>query len=487
MPFAPAALRSAARPAAPPRVAAPSAGRACGLFAAAAGWFVWHVYRPGVMNHDGLWIYAQAVRGTFEDWQPVAVSAAIGFLVKLGLEMHHLTLALAVSVALGVQRLGFRTVRTLYGPLASDRAAHLAGLVSLALLLTPLSPLAYYLTYFGTDGLLLPLFLWFAVGWLAARERFPFAGRREKALRTAGLTALAAAAILARPNAALLVPVFVGLFAALHGRRGWKAAVLAAAVLCAARPAVGGLIAATYSIERTHPEDQVMALDLVGMTILRPEAAADLPFTAAHLDGQRTVDGYAWGVVDPLYPWGHEPIVKPGFARGGHDALAAEYRTAALKYPATLGLVKLRAYAAYLLEPNPYWHNSGIDANDMGLAHGEKRHAVREVHAAADRLVYANPVLQWAGARHAAWLVACAAACGVLLRAGYVAGRPRAAAVGLMLLVPLAYYAAFAAAVTTNHFRFMYPSTLAVQAALVPVGLLAAARAADAAARRGPA
>jgi hypothetical protein len=446
-----------------------SARVVCTVVPLLLGWLVWSVYRPGIMNVDGIWIYAQALRHTFEDWQPVYIAIGLSWLVPLGVKLAHITLAESLLTCLGIQRLAAHTVRRLAA--VSDRTAHRIGLVTLLLLLLPVTPLAYYLTYFGSDGLLAVVLLWYAVFWLVSHERFPSAGPRERVLRAGGLTALAGLAILMRPNAVVLLPIFAGLLFALYGRTRWQAALIWCVLLVAIRPTASAVVYSCYDIDRVHPEDQVMALDLIGLAIMRPDALAHLPLTSASLDGDRYKREYVWGVVDPLYPWGHEPIVKPGFARDGHEAITAEYRQAWRKFPGTLALVKLRAFLAYLLEPQPYWHNVGIDPNDLGLFHTPKRQPVRDLHAAADHLVYVNPVLQWISARHVLWLglnVAAVAALAYMLRR-----RASRAATGvlLMLLVPLGYYLSFALAITTNSYRFMYPSTLIVQAVLVALAV----------------
>jgi hypothetical protein len=451
-----------------PMTALRTARAVCTAVPLVLGWLVWFVYQPGIVNVDGIWIYAQSARRTFEDWQPVYIAITLSWLVPLGLKIWHVTLVMALANGLGVQRLAYHTLRTLTD--VSDRTAHLLGVATLVLLLSPLTPLAYYLVYFGSDGFLVPVFLWFAVLWITSYEQFETAGRGERTFRIIGLWGLAAASVLIRPNAVVLLPVFAGLLVAIHGRRRWRAALAWCVLLIAVRPAASAAAYSVYRIDKTHPEDQVMALDLVGVVILRPDALQDLPLTAASLDGDRFTREYAWGVVDPLYPWGHTPIVKPGFARDGHDALTAEYRAAAGKYPGTLALVKVRAFAAYLLEPNPYWHNSDVDANDVGLFFNPKRRPVRDVHFAIDRLVYANPVLQWVSARHVLWLGVTLGLVGWLGYAVWRRRSPRPAGMLLVLLVPLGYYFSFALAVTTNHFRFMYPSTLVVQ--IVTVGLL---------------
>lgn len=432
----------------------PAAATVATALALLPGWAVWQVYKPCIANYDGLWIYAQANTGVCDDWQPVALPFLLSIVLKIGVGMTQLTLVQSLLVCLGVQRLA-AAVAGRTG--LSNRAAHAAGLGTLLLLLTPLTPLAYYLCYFGSDGFLPAPFLWFATLFLKAWD--------SRISNAVALTLLAAGITLGRPNAAVLAPVFAALLFALLGRKRWRTAALCALAVFAARPAVYAVVDAAVDVKRTHPEDQVMALDLVGLALMKPDALADLPLTAASLDGDRHTREYAWGAVEPLYPWIHAPIVKPGFARDNHAALLAEYKSAAAQYPFTLVLVKLRAFAAHLLEPNPYWHNSRIDPNDFGFQPHYARKPVRDFHDHLDKLVVTSPVLSWVSARHVLWLGLNAAAVLALAYRAWKFRDRRSAGLCLVLLLPLAYSLSFALAVTTNHFRFLYPSTLVVQAA----------------------
>ena len=482
-----------------PALPRPTMSRIAAAASLLLGLAVWAVHRPGIANHDGLEIYAQAVGFIpYSDFQPIYLSLLVSGLLSLGATFAALTLAQSLLVCLGVQRLAAGAARTAG---ASDRAAHAAGLATLLLLLLPVTPLAWYLVYFGSDGFLLVAFVWLAAVWLDSHRRFPHAGPAERAARAAALTALAGAALLIRPNTLALLPVFAAMLFALHGRGRWRAALACCLVLLAVRPAAGALAYRCFAIERSPPIDPVMAHDLVGIAIMRPEALAEMPFTSASLVGDRYRTGAFWGddplypwtpsrpatdpnarfvfgVVDPFFDWWGEPIVKPGFARGGHERLAQEYWRTVRRYPGTLALVKLRGFIGHFLDPFPYWHNIAIDKdpNAVGLAHEPNRPLLRSLLLAIDKPIAADPLLRMVSGRHVVWFAATVLA---VLGLGYgLARRPGrpAAALFLVLLVPLGYYFSFLPATGSTHFRYMYPATLLTQAVLTALGVNLARR-----------
>jgi hypothetical protein len=458
------------------------------------GFGVWQIHKPGIANHDGVWMYSQGIGITpFSDLQPVYISVVVSWLVAIGLKFWHLTLIQSMLVSLGVQRVATGAVKTAAG--LPDRSAHAIGLMTLTLLLTPFTPLAWYLVYFGSDGWLQTAFLWYAALWLGSFRRFPEAGRAERIARAAGLTALGGASILIRPNAVVLIPLFGVMLAVLHGRDRWRTALVWCFVLLAVRPVAGFLIYNCYTIEKSPPGDPVMAHDLVGIAIIRPEALAEMPFTAAHLDGDQYRTGawwvsnpiypwgetgtprdsnprYIFGVVDTLFPWGHKPIVKPGYVIGAHDQLAAEYWKTVRKYPGTLAVVKARAFMSHILNADHYWHNIEVDPNAAGLAHKPNhRPLLRGLHLAVDHQLWADPVLRWVSGRHLLWFVLTVVmVAGLGYALAYRPSRPTAA-LFLLMLMPLGYYLSYTLAMNGAPFRFMYPATLLVEAVLVGLGV----------------
>jgi len=240
----------------------------------------------------------------------------------------------------------------------------------------------------------------------------------------------------------------------------------------------------TYRVERLHPEDQIIALDLVSICAERDDLRPLLPYTNAHLIGEDFREYWGPGFVNCFYwyhPEGRRPTrleyvgeVENGVQRYGtrHPELAAEYRTALRDCPGTLAVVKLRAFAAYLLgdHPGECWHATGMlpeaPGRKPGAAAGRVRAGLREV----DGVVANSPALRFVFTNHLPWLVVNLLAVGLV---GYLArlGAGRRYAVGLLvLLVPTAYYASHLLAVAGPWYRYMYPAALVVQ-----VGCLVAA------------
>src|SRR5204862_349752 len=78
--------------------------------------------------------------------------------------------------------------------------------------------------------------------------------------------------------------------------------VSAAAVLVAGLPfAVEKALVHRYAVARLHPEDQVLAAELVGVCVRRDGLRAELPYTNAHLLEDRFREKYIPGFVNPLY------------------------------------------------------------------------------------------------------------------------------------------------------------------------------------------
>lgn len=439
--------------------------------AAAVGALAWGVYAPGIINLDGLWMYHQAVHGEFEDWHPVHVSIALSWCLALGLNLKHITLFIAVGTCIGIAQLAHQVLQLSSGGRLTPRQSRWLGLATLLVLLTPITPLLWYLVYWGSDSIVMLGMLAMASAWLGLRERFPQWNRAAQWGAVVAFTLGVAILSVCRHNAVVLVPV-AGIMAFLLGGRGKYAR--ACCVILVALGLRFGLCHAAYAyypINRVHPEDQVMALDLVGIAVVKPDALADLPHTRANLCREDYAQRYVFGAVEPLYGWGTEPIVRYGYARGGHEALAAEYRLAMQKYPGTLATVKLRGFMQQLFNPYPYWHNVEIDANTMGLHFSRRWKPLRALHRHADSLVERDSALALVSARHWVWFGINIGAVALWSYLGWKGRNARKLTLAVLLLVPLAYYLGHVLAMTTNQFRLMYPATLMVQVIVLPLAV----------------
>lgn len=440
------------------------------LLAITFGLIVAHLFSPGIMNHDGLGILMQAKFGSINDWQPPFAIVFAGVLMSMGLKVAQMTALMAALTTLGIHEIATRLaclVNRRDRPLLIDR---ILGLVVLTILLTPFTALCWYLPYFGTDGWLATLFIY--IGWLwlvASGTSNPW----ERNGYTLGLTALGILCVLIRPNTVVCLPVVAIMIALIQGMSRWRWIVFCWAGLMCGRPIILTGLYALVPITPAYPQDQVMALDLVGVAYERPDALAQMPFTASKLRGDDYRTRYQFGNVDLLFPWCGNPLTEKGYVQGSHAALAKEYRDIARKYPGTLAIVKFKAAAEYYLSQHSYWHNSSIDKgyDQLHLEHDKRYDKIRGLLSFVDTRIQNDPTLRFLLVRHLPWLLLC----GVLLAAAacrrFATGDIMASRLGLLGLLPAVYYSSSAVASVAYQYRYMYPATLIVQIVAVTLAI----------------
>lgn len=451
---------------------------------ATLGWLVWLVFRPGLVGSDGVWQTHQALGGAFNDWFPPVMAVALRQSFLQFQSFAPATLAQAVLGCLGVYHVARAALRFAFPGVLAPRRESVAALGVLAVLLVPPSPLAHYLAYVQNDGWLIPGLLWAVAGWVNLELTRPAPGvpptRTERLTRLGWWAAAAlgsAWAVLLRHNAVVLLPAFAGLAAVAAYHRGRVAAVAAAVLVVALPLGVERAVVAHYRVERLHPEDQVIGLDLVGVCAERDDLRAVLPYTNAHLVGEHFRERYGVGFVNCLYLY-HPAEWRPtrpeyvgevvdGVQRFGtrHAELAAEYRTALRECPATLAVVKLRAFGlhVWLDHPGDKWHATELLPDLTGRRPDPAAARVRDLLRQVDAAVERSPALRFLFTNHLPWLVVDVLAV-VLVAAVAQYGGGRRCRVGLLvLLVPTAYYASHVLAVAGLWYRYMYPAALLVQ------------------------
>lgn len=450
----------------------------------------WAVFRPGLIDPDGLWQYPQAVARSYDDWHSVIMTPVIAGVIALGGSLATITLMQAVAGCFGVYCLAGRWLQLLYRDRLTAVARSWLALAVLLALLSPLSPLLYYLVHLRNDTWEAILLLWLACLALALFQ--PSASRAVRPVCRVLFLGLAVLAPLVRPNALVVVPVFCLLTFVLLRSWGWKAALATAVGLAAAVPAAKIACCALLHVRPWHPEQQVMGLDLVGLCVLDDGIRSQLPYTSQYLVEDRYRQGYAWGNVSPLYEWftATPYIVKPGYVwyphtilrgdewRGHYAALSREYWGVVRRHPLRLARVKWHTYAAVLRDRQAYWHHAGTEEANFGQALNPTFTGVRAALARLDGRLVQTRLVRRLGAWHLPWL---------LLTAGLVLGtgaawaltrRTRPLLACLVLAVPLAYYLSFLLAIAAHDYRYLYPATLSVEvaagAAAAGVAVLAA-------------
>lgn len=417
------------------------------VLAAMAGVAVWAVFRPGLLSFDSIAQYSQALRGRYTDWHPPLISVALHFVLALGGSLSRFMLLQSVAGALGVWAFSRAVLRQLFGDRLSRPQIAWLSLLVLALLLVPVSPLAFYLMTFWKDACAAILLLW--IGALALG--------RPSAARITALVLVAAAYGMVRHNAIVTLP-FLGLFLAVEAWRHLpRAAALGLAMAPLAACVAGdALVDAAFGVRESYPSGQVMAFDLAGLCAEDRATCGESPLFRRHLRAPDLGARYRAGDLGSIF-WEEPVAVDPKIMdQALHGELEEQYRDVAMDHPLLLAEVKAESFWSLLgAEETDYFFHDSVAENPFDLRLQPQLTGVREKLSAWGRWT-AGGSLRWIAGVHLVWLAA-----NVLwIVALALRGRWTLA---LLLLVPLAYYLSYLLAATVQDYRFLYPSTLFVQ------------------------
>ncbi len=429
---------------------------------------IWSVFYPAIMSADSIDYYEQALTGRYHDWQPPLVALVLHAVMRLNGSLGLLTLIQCFACCLGVLFLGGRVMKRIG---VSGQSCLWLSLAVFAMLISPLSPLPFLMMTFWKDvwiAILMALFICVS-DWCYERMNSSAEGARwtyNLILPTLCLTIF-----FTRHNALALAPVFFVVLWQI-GRRslGNVRALLIPLLILGLYLVMRIGIYQAFDIERRHPEEQVMALDLVGMLARWPHLKSELPYTASHLrpdykERYRTAD------IAPLY-WEKPLIVDIEYVRPSwlpydwpevNNEMRREYRQAILSHPLQLSAIKIEAWWA-LLHPR-YTHHLilGViipNKFDLAQSHVSILQRIREKAILIERRIFSSSIIKWTTGSHLLWLLM--NVCWLLYCAVARRGKDRFFEVCL-LAIPLTYSLSYMLAAPARDFRFMYPSTLMVQ------------------------
>ena len=447
-----------------------------------AGLAVWSTFHPALMSPDSLEQYRQALDHDFLNWHPPLMAIVLSLVLGAGGSLGLLMLVQCLAGVFGVTALAGACLGAFRGDRLSPAARAWLPVATLALLLPPVSPLAFYLMTFWKDAWEMVLLVWLGTlsFRLAAAEEPP--GRA----RLAGVVLVGALCGMARHNAVVVLP-FAGLFLGWELRRRgmrlglaalWAAAPLAACLL------LNALLDRAFAVKDNSPEDWILALDLAGVCAKGGDAdCAALPFTRGQI---RDLPGlrlrYRPGDLVSAF-WEKPELVDRGMVTLAHrPALHAEYRRALREHPLLLARLKIVGFWRMLGTRRTYYFFQGTLAeNRYGLALDGPLPGAREWWTRAAQKTAEGPA-RWISGAHLVWLLAGVAWMLGLLAAAWRRRDGRLLSLALVLALPLAYAASYLPATPVPDFRFLYPSTLWIQCAAIAVALSAVI----AAAARGP-
>jgi hypothetical protein len=440
----------------------------------------WRIFFPGLMSMDSVQQYAQARAGLFNDWHPPFMAFVLHVVLSFGAGLGLLMLGQCVAGVLGIRALARATLAAVFGERLSPVARGWIAVGCVAVLLIPVTPLAFYLMTFWKDAWALVLLAWIcalATELLAVRGRLGGPGesfqlpaaRRRYLCRIAALVALGVMLTLTRHNAVVVLPALGTVLWRCASSRGRSvAAALAMSPLILWFAADRGLTAG-LRVKPMRPDAQVMVLDLVGLCA-RSRATCDaLPWTRAHLRDRSSLAAYRPGDAasafsalagDPYYLFADD-----------YPELRREYLGAWRRFPGQLTRVKLSAFTMLLgLSRTEYFFHDSIADNPFGLALRPRAAPVRAwLSAAADET--ARTPRRWVAGVHLIWLTVDLIGILAALVLAQIRRESKWLDVAVVLTLPLAYFLSYLPATPVHDFRLMYPATAAVQCATLATTL----------------
>lgn len=416
------------------------------------------------MSRDSILQYHQAMTGQFTDVHPPIMAITLRACLKIGVGLGGLMFVQAVLGTLAVHEFSWQLIRVRKSWEEPGKFRWIP-LVTVCILLLPITPLMFYLMTFWKDAWEAIALLWsMAIALVIWRE-----GKRFSAARfvgcIVGLSIISTVALLARHNALVLLPVICVLFWLVGRQRSRKAAWYALSAPIATYVVVSLAISQLFVIRAMHVEDQVMALDLVGLCARDEATAKRLPYTYGHIAIKDFRERYKPGHVEPLF-WDDPKIVTADYLRD-RNQLHSEYWRALRQFPLQLIAIKLRAFYA-LLRHQEYWVAAGQEKLDGAPALNARFATLRKALLQASMLVWNTRPLNWIAGVQIFWI---GIAVLLLIRALYRGPRETRSIQVMLVLTALVYDLSYLPATVSTDYRYLYPATLLVQA-MVITGML---------------
>jgi hypothetical protein len=434
----------------------------------------WMIFYPGILTPDSVQQYDQAITGMYTDWHPPVMAFLISCVLRAGGNLGLITLAQFFLGFYGASRLCGGVSKSLG---ASNSYAARVSFVSTLIFALPFTPLPIFLATLGKDTWTVLSMLWVLILLMEIQDlRYSPASFRVR-LNIVLLGLVTALLILLRHNTILVYPVIAVCTLYLLKGRPWpyQAAVILPVVIYLA------FVFFQYRVldaARIHIERVVYEIDLVSMIAHDPRLRSALPYTSSQLRGE--LDGnFVIGDRAYIHIYINQLIDQAEYLdpRNG-ELLAAEYRSAVINFPGTWLTVKTIMFLD-MFEPfqqRPIFQDY-MQKNEHGISFWSLFSPEREIVFELASLTSRDPLARWLSFVHLPWLLL-----NITLVAAGLYAHQRMDATGkyltlvLIFLIPLAYYFSYFPAVTAPDFRFMYPSTLVIQAAVLGILLNIAGR-----------
>lgn len=453
-----------------------------GLIALGFGLFFWVLFYPGNLSVDSLYQYSQAITGIYTDTAPPIMSTVVTLIMKIGGDIQTVMLLQVVAGVYGFRALVINILEVFE---VSRKTADYLFVIILALFLSPISPLAFYLMTFWKDSWFAILMMWVVAFLIKVFQDTKIPHKKFLAF-SIGATTVFSFALLTRHNAIVVLPFFIFSLWIIHkkARKSIYLFIITALLSVLISQGINAFLYSLLSVSQTYPSQSVMVMDLVGILVLKPELHEEFPYISNHLASDYQ-ERYVFG---QNYPFNNLSGVAPRYYQDvlGQDPpsddsesalldivilgeknrdLTNEYFHAISRYPLPWAQVKLMAFYELIRPDKPHTpiYFSGVETNALGLSHIQELKYLRNDYKSLAKLGIKETPLRWISGISIVWIVI-----GLLewFLLGVLWLRKRQIDFLFwfsILTIPLSYSGSYLLATIDIDFRFLYPTMLLIQ------------------------
>jgi len=427
-----------------------------------AAFLTWFIFNPGVFSADSMYFIYESTTGLYSDWHSPFLAFILALIPAIKSTIGIVILAQIAAGWLGIRRLAIGIARFM-----GVEASLLDRMVSSILILfsLPLSPLPIYLSTLWTDTWLAVFLVWIMALLIELYLESRLHSRGNLTVKVSCAVVLIAVAILIRSNSLVIYPALsLCLWIALRPiftnkmqrflLLGIPLALFAIFIVSQYK---------VFDVKRGHAEHAIYALDLASMIVLDPTICQDLSLLSCDLVLGNFSPGFVVGrgAIDFTMNQGH-PAYVPYYDLMYYPGLENEFVVTVRNHPMLFAEVKLLNFLDYIgPDSSRYFFQENNHVDDQGFVQPRPLAALANQWFSVTNLVVHNGVLFWFSFVHSVWLII--NILGFALCGWHARWDGRAKFLGLILLIPLSYYASYLIAFTSSEFRFMYPSMLVVQ------------------------
>jgi hypothetical protein len=386
---------------------------------------------------------------------------------RLGGGIGMITLLQVMSGCFGIYLLSREIMRSWS---ASPRAIRWYPFFLLVFLLTPFTPLPFYLMGFIKDSWLGIELIWVAYLALRAKQiqkRESAAYRMNYFLLLAGMNFV----LLTRHNAVVLLPIFFLILYHIINRLRLPGESKLSIIFWSSIPLFLFLFSEhqiyfSFKVAHSYPENQVYVLETVGVVVENTDNGKYVPYVKSHLSPNYK-EAYLPGNVTPVMFWTNSRALDTLFNRD-NPLVKEQYYELVKKVPFTVLKVKWDGFVQMLLpQRDRYLYHGQLDDNNFGLKQNLRFAKTRALWQRMTDAIHNNRLTDLIADEHVVWLLI-----NIALLIGFMKKGLLDSLLFVLLLLPLGYYLSYMLAATASDYRMMFPATVLMQVLGLSLGLV---------------